>query len=69
MKTLTKKTAQKRRPTLLNGTVPPARARNRDVRPREYLTPKEVERLVVAAKKSGRRLFCKSSRNAPINGA
>src|SRR4029079_19010852 len=50
------KTRQRRtRPTLLNGTVPPPRARNRDVRPREYLTPKEVERLIAAAKKSRRR--------------
>jgi site-specific recombinase XerD len=55
MKTLAKKPARKRRPTLLNGTVPPKRARNRDVRPREYLTPKEVDRLVAAAKKRGRR--------------
>ena len=55
MKTLTKKTTRKTRPTLLNGTVPPKRGRNRDVRPREYLTPKEVERLIAAAKKPGRR--------------
>jgi type 1 fimbriae regulatory protein FimB/type 1 fimbriae regulatory protein FimE len=32
-----------------------SRARNRDVRPREYLMPKEVERLIAAAKKAGRR--------------
>src|SRR6202165_5073600 len=55
MKTLAKKTVRKTRPTLLNGTVPPKRGRNRDVRPREYLTPKEVERLIAAAKKQGRR--------------
>jgi site-specific recombinase XerD len=55
MKTLSKKRPRKTRPTLLNGTVPPKRARNRDVRPREYLTPKEVERLIAAAKKRGRR--------------
>jgi site-specific recombinase XerD len=53
MKTLAKKPRLKTRPTLLNGTVPPPRARNRDVRPREYLTPKEVERLIAAAKKRG----------------
>ena len=28
---------------------------NADARPREYLTPKEVERLIAAAKKRGRR--------------
>jgi site-specific recombinase XerD len=55
MKTLAKRAARKKRPTLRNGTVPPKRARNRDVRPREYLTPKEVERLIAAAKKRGRR--------------
>src|SRR5262249_51003289 len=41
-------------PTPVNGTVPPRRARNADVRPREYLTPKEVERLVKAARARGR---------------
>ena len=37
-------------PTTLNGTVPPRRQKNADVRPREYLTLEEVERLIVAAK-------------------
>ena len=55
MKSLTKTGRPRRRPTLQNGTVPPARRRNRDVRPREYLTPREVERLIAAAKRSGRR--------------
>ena len=55
MKSLAKTRHRKGRPTLLNGTVPPPRRRNRDVRPREYLTPKEVERLIAAAKKRGRR--------------
>ena len=55
MKSLAKTSRRKPRPTLLNGTVPPPRRFNRDVRPREYLTPKEVERLITAAKKRGRR--------------
>ena len=55
MKTLRKKPTRKARPTLLNGTVLPPRRRNRDVRPREYLTPKEVERLIAAARKGRRR--------------
>ena len=55
MKTLTKKTTRRTGPTLLNGTVPPRRGLNRDARPREYLTPKEVERLIETAKKRGRR--------------
>jgi integrase len=55
MKTLRKKPNRKARPTLLNGTAPPPRRRNRDVRPREYLTPKEVERLITNAKRRGRR--------------
>src|SRR6516162_2181231 len=41
-------------PTPVNGTVPPKRARNADVRPREYLTPKEVERLIKASRARGR---------------
>ena len=55
MKNLTKKAKRRRRPTLLNGTVPPARVANHTRRPREYLTPKEVERLMAAAKARGRR--------------
>ena len=55
MKTKAKTSKRRTRPTLQNGTVPPPRGRNRDVRPREYLTPKEVERLITAAKKTGRR--------------
>ena len=55
MKTHAKKPRPGPRPTSVNGTVPPPRARNGDVRPREYLTPKEVERLITAAKKGGRR--------------
>ena len=55
MKRLAKKPKRKTRPAAVNGTVPPARAFNRDVRPREYLTPKEVERLIDAAKDRGRR--------------
>jgi site-specific recombinase XerD len=55
MKTLAKKAKRKTPPTLVNGTVPPRRMRNRDVRSREYLTPNEVERLMAAAKKRERR--------------
>jgi len=55
MKIVAKKAKRRTRPTLLNGTVPPRRGLNRDVRPREYLTPKEVERLIAAAKKRNRR--------------
>jgi hypothetical protein len=38
----------------LNGTVPPRLTLNRDRRPREYLTPKEVGRLMEHARKRGR---------------
>ena len=55
MKNKAKTGKRRTRPTLLNGTVPPPRGFNKDVRPREYLTPKEVERLIAAAKKRGRR--------------
>ena len=55
MKTLRKSAKRRTRPTLLNGTTPPTRVRNADRRPREYLTPKEVERLIATAKKRGKR--------------
>jgi type 1 fimbriae regulatory protein FimB/type 1 fimbriae regulatory protein FimE len=55
MKSLAKSRRRRGRPTLQNGTVPPPMRFNRDVRSREYLTPKEVERLIAAAKKGGRR--------------
>lgn len=42
-------------PTTENGKVnPPLRRRNADVRPREYLLPDEVERLIAAASNLGR---------------
>lgn len=55
MKNKDKTTKRRARPSAVNGTVPPPRMFNRDVRPREYLTPKEVERLIDAAKKRNRR--------------
>lgn len=55
MKTKAKKSKRKTRPALLNGTVPPPRVANSKLRPREYLTPKEVERLITAAKARSRR--------------
>ena len=41
-------------PNIENGTVPPRRIRNADRRPREYLTPTEVELLMKTARKRGR---------------
>ena len=40
--------------TILNRTVTPRRPRNADLREREYLTPKEVDRLQDAARKHSR---------------
>ena len=37
------------RPITVNGKVPPRRVANASRRPREYLTPEEVERLITAA--------------------
>ena len=51
MKNRDKKTRSRKAPTLQNGTVPPKLQPYAGRRPREYLTPKEVERLC----KSGRR--------------
>jgi integrase len=40
--------------TIVNRTVTPRRPRNADLREREYLTPKEVDRLQDAARKHSR---------------
>ena len=43
-------TAQRgRAPTIVNGTLPPPRRKNEELRPREFLTGEEVERLRKAA--------------------
>ena len=42
-------------PTTENGTVPPRRIRNAERRPREYLTAREVNRLMAAARDRGGR--------------
>src|SRR5688572_1541685 len=48
--------ARRRRvPTIEKQTVLPRRPKNADVRPREFLTAEEVERLTAAAKKDTRR--------------
>src|SRR5580704_15320543 len=41
-------------PTTVNGTVPPRRVENTKRRPREYLTVKEVGKLVDGARERGR---------------
>ncbi len=41
-------------PNAVNGNVPPRRRPNRDTRTREYLTQKEVDALITAARKRGR---------------
>ena len=53
MKKLNKIGKRRKPSTIVLGTVPPKRALNADVRPREYLTPKEVERLIEGARKRG----------------
>ena len=45
-----KRVTKESTPTILNGPVPPRRVANADVRPREYLTGEEVERLIKAAR-------------------
>jgi type 1 fimbriae regulatory protein FimE len=55
MKRRNKIATRRTRPTSVNRTVPPRRVRNSARRPREYLTPKEVERLIAAAKHRSRR--------------
>src|SRR5437764_10326801 len=48
--TMTKSRLRLVRPRTLNGTVPPRRKPNGELRTREYLTEAEVERLIKAAK-------------------
>ena len=42
---------ERKGPTTVNGQVPPRRLPNAERRPREYLTPDEVERLITTAQK------------------
>src|SRR5215207_4817193 len=51
MKTKALRVRRGRVPTTVNGKVPPRRLPNAERRPREYLTPEEVERLIAAAQK------------------
>jgi len=44
-------------PNILNGTVPPRRVPNADLRQREYLTEVEIERLIKAARRCERILM------------
>src|SRR5690348_11643338 len=41
-------------PTIVKGTVARGRRPNKAIRPREHLSPKEVEQLMAAARKRGR---------------
>ena len=50
--TMTRNPAQATTPTPQNGTVPPRLVPQAERRPREYLTPKEVERLIAAARQN-----------------
>src|SRR5829696_7541806 len=52
VRTMTHNTAQATMPSLENGTVPPRPVLQAQRRPREYLTPKEVERLIAAARQN-----------------
>ena len=51
MKTKGKRVTEDRGSTTVNGQVPPRRLPNAERRPREYLTPEEVELLITSAQK------------------
>ena len=51
MKTKAKRVTKGRGSSTVNGNVPPRRLSNAERHPREYLTPEEVERLMIAARK------------------
>ncbi len=46
--------AKARAPNTVNRKIPPGRPRNSDVKTREHLTAREVDRLIQAAGKQGR---------------
>jgi type 1 fimbriae regulatory protein FimB/type 1 fimbriae regulatory protein FimE len=48
------RTKKSKTPTAVNRKVTPTRLPNKDLRPREYLKPNEVDRLMVTAAKLGR---------------
>jgi len=50
----TKSSKQRHAPNTVNGTVPPRRVENTKLRPREYLTVKEVAKLIDGARDRGR---------------
>src|SRR5437762_10445724 len=54
MKKLNKIGKRRKGSSIVLGTVPPRRVANAEVRPREYLTPKEIDRLIEAARKRSR---------------
>jgi type 1 fimbriae regulatory protein FimE len=54
MKKLNKIRKRRKGSSIVLGTVPPRRVVNSEVRPREYLTPKETDRLIEAARKRSR---------------
>ena len=51
MKTKAKRVTKGRGSSTVNGQVPPRRLANAERRPREYLTPEEIDRLMIAARK------------------
>ena len=51
MKTKAKRVTKGRGSSTVNGKVPPRRLPNAERRPREYLTPEEVELLITSAQK------------------
>src|SRR5215208_3779403 len=51
MKHKAKRVTERQVPSTVNGKVPPRRLSNAERRPREYLTPEEVELLITAAQK------------------
>src|SRR5215211_5540848 len=52
MRAMTRTTARATMSSPQNGTVPPRQVPHAERRPREYLTPKEVERLIAAARQN-----------------
>ena len=62
---LTLKPSTEKAPNRVNGTVPPKRVRNSERRPREHLSPHEVESLIDAARKVGRHKHARTFAELP----
>jgi hypothetical protein len=63
MRNKAKRVTERRGPITVNGKVPPRRLPNAERRPREHLTPEEVERLIDTGAQADRGAYPASRRD------